>query len=129
MCIRDRAKLREVSLDLETKYETEKKEERIKLQASQIKQERTITYLLAGGFLLLLIASTFAYRAFRTRQKLQKQRIAELETEKQLSATEAVLRGEAQERSRLAKDLHDGLGGMLSGIKHSFCLLYTSRCV
>ncbi len=114
------AKLREVSLDLETKYETEKKEERIKLQASQIKQERTITYLLAGGFLLLLIASTFAYRAFRTRQKLQKQRIAELETEKQLSATEAVLRGEAQERSRLAKDLHDGLGGMLSGIKHSF---------
>jgi two-component system, NarL family, sensor kinase len=43
-----------------------------------------------------------------------------LETEKQLSATEAVLRGEEQERTRLAKDLHDGLGGMLSGIKYSF---------
>jgi two-component system, NarL family, sensor kinase len=43
-----------------------------------------------------------------------------LETEKQLLATEAVLKGEEQERTRLAKDLHDGLGGMLSGIKYSF---------
>lgn len=29
------------------------------------------------------------------------------------------MQGEEQERSRLAKDLHDGLGGMLSGIKFS----------
>ena len=30
-----------------------------------------------------------------------------------------MLKGEEQERTRLAKDLHDGLGGMLSGIKYS----------
>jgi two-component system, NarL family, sensor kinase len=30
-----------------------------------------------------------------------------------------VLKGEEQERTRLAKDLHDGLGGMLSGIKYA----------
>jgi len=36
-----------------------------------------------------------------------------------LNSTEAVLKGEEQERTRLAKDLHDGLGGMLSGIKYS----------
>lgn len=35
-------------------------------------------------------------------------------------ATEAVLKGEEKERTRLARDLHDGLGGMLSGIKYSF---------
>ena len=46
--------------------------------------------------------------------------IADLETEKKLMATEAVLKGEEQERTRLAQDLHDGLGGMLSGIKFSF---------
>lgn len=50
---------------------------------------------------------------------MQQQRINELETEKKLAATEAVLKGEEQERTRLAKDLHDGLGGMLSGIKYS----------
>ncbi len=43
-----------------------------------------------------------------------------MEKEKQLMATDAVLKGEEQERARLAKDLHDGLGGMLSGIKYSF---------
>ena len=30
-----------------------------------------------------------------------------------------MLQGEEQERTRLAKDLHDGLGGMLSGIKYT----------
>ena len=54
---------------------------------------------------------------------MQQQRISELETQQQLSATEAVLKGEEQERTRLAKDLHDGLGGMLSGIKYSFNIM------
>jgi signal transduction histidine kinase len=60
------------------------------------------------------------YRTYQQKQQLQQQRITELETQQQLTATEAVLKGEEQERSRLAKDLHDGLGGMLSGIKYSF---------
>jgi signal transduction histidine kinase len=34
-----------------------------------------------------------------------------------LVATQSVLTGEETERRRLARDLHDGLGGMLSGIK------------
>ncbi|WP_449439560.1 sensor histidine kinase [Pedobacter steynii] len=59
------------------------------------------------------------YRNYKHRQNLQQAKIDELETEKQLTATEAVLKGEEQERTRLAKDLHDGLGGMLSGIKFS----------
>lgn len=67
----------------------------------------------------LIVMTIFIYRMYRQRQRLQQQRINELETEKKLAATEAVLKGEEQERTRLAKDLHDGLGGMLSGIKHS----------
>jgi signal transduction histidine kinase len=67
-----------------------------------------------------MIISLLLYRNYKHKQKLQQQRINELETEKQLAATESVLKGEEQERTRLAKDLHDGLGGMLSGIKYSF---------
>ena len=36
-----------------------------------------------------------------------------------MMSAEAVLKGEEQERTRLAKDLHDGLGGLLSGVKFS----------
>lgn len=105
--------------DMEVKYETEKKEDQIRLQQATIRQKNTLNYILIGSALSLLIISILSYRNYRHRQKLQQQRIAELETEKQLTATEAILKGEEQERSRLAKDLHDGLGGMLSGIKYS----------
>jgi two-component system NarL family sensor kinase len=67
----------------------------------------------------LLTIGMLIVRNYRHLQTIQRQRISDLETEKQLTATEAVLKGEEQERTRLAKDLHDGLGGMLSGIKYS----------
>ncbi len=102
-----------------TLYETEKKESQIRLQEAQIQQQRLNNYLLIGGILALALILILSYRIYRHRQKLQQQRIAELETEKQLLATASLLKGEEQERGRLAKDLHDGLGGMLSGIKHS----------
>ncbi|MGE7774165.1 tetratricopeptide repeat-containing sensor histidine kinase [Chitinophaga sp. NPDC101104] len=85
----------------------------------QLRQKNILNYMLIAGTAALLAISSLGYRNYRNRQKLQQAKIDELETEKQLTATEAVLKGEEQERSRLAKDLHDGLGGMLSGIKHS----------
>ncbi len=107
------------SEELEAKYDTEKKEAQIKLQQTALKQKTTLNYFLIGGAGALLIISLLGYRNYRNRQKLQQAKIDELETEKQLTAAEAVLKGEEQERTRLAKDLHDGLGGMLSGIKYS----------
>jgi two-component system, NarL family, sensor kinase len=105
--------------EIETKYETEKKENQITLQQSQLKQQSIINYFLIAGAAAILLISLLVFRNYRNRQKLQQVKIDELETEKQLTATEAVLRGEEKERTRLAKDLHDGLGGMLSGIKFS----------
>lgn len=108
------------SAHLEKKYETEKKN----LQIQQLNQDRKLkalwNYVLAGSVITLLLISVLSYRTYRQKQKLQQQQIAELEKEKQLLAAEAVLKGQEEERTRLAKDLHDGLGGMLSGIKHSF---------
>lgn len=102
------------------RYETEKKESQILIQQEQIKQKTTLNYLLIGGAVALAVISLLGYRNYSHRQRLQQAIIEELETEKQLNATEAILKGEEQERTRLAKDLHDGLGGMLSGIKYSF---------
>jgi signal transduction histidine kinase len=103
----------------EARYQSEKKDSQIKLQTASIKQKSTLNLLLAGAVLAFVVIGLLAYRNYRHYRALQQQRIAELQTEKQLAATEAVLKGEEQERTRLAKDLHDGLGGMLSGIKYS----------
>lgn len=112
--------------ELETKYETRSKENRIKelnaekqVQQLTIQRQHILNYILIASAIVLLLLSLLAYRNHQQKQKLQQQRINELETERQLLATEAVLKGEAQERTRLARDLHDGLGGMLSGIKYS----------
>jgi two-component system NarL family sensor kinase len=111
--------LQKVTAEYEKKYESRKKDSQIKEQQIILKNRRVLNYLLIGIALALLIIIGLAFRNHKHRQKLQQVKIDELETEKLLTATEAVLKGEEQERSRLAKDLHDGLGGMLSGIKHS----------
>jgi two-component system NarL family sensor kinase len=83
--------------------------------------------------LLLLLAAILLAVIWYSRSKLlekknivaqqnftmQEQKIRELENEKQILASQGVLKGQEDERSRLAKDLHDGLGGLLSGVKHS----------
>jgi len=115
------------ALDLEKKYELEKHGRQIiELEAEKIIQELSlrekilIIQTLLGIIFTILVVGFLLLRNYRQKQKLQQQQIAKLEAEKLLSATEAVLKGEVQERSRLAKDLHDGLGGLLSGIKYSF---------
>lgn len=106
--------------DLDTKYQTAKKDSQIKEQEAKLEHRRLLNYIFAGAVIGVLLIGFLGYRNLKNRQIIQQQKINELETEKQLTATEAVLRGEEQERSRLAKDLHDGLGGMLSGVKLSF---------
>jgi two-component system, NarL family, sensor kinase len=106
--------------ELEAKYQSEKKELLITKLESDKKAQQLVNYALTGGAAAILIVSLLGYRNYKQKQKLQQQRIKELETQQQLLAAEAVLKGEEKERTRLAKDLHDGLGGMLSGIKYSF---------
>ncbi|HMK04972.1 MAG TPA: sensor histidine kinase, partial [Ferruginibacter sp.] len=86
----------------------------------------TLNYFLAAFVAALLLVGFLGYRNLRHRQllakqkeELQQQRILELEKDKQLIAVDAMLKGQEEERSRLAKDLHDGLGGLLSGVKFS----------
>ena len=106
--------------ELEKKYETGKKDNQLLLQQAEIQRKNIFNYVLIGGVLMVLIVTSLSFRNYQQKRKLQEQRISELEAREKLTATEAVIKGEEQERSRLAKDLHDGLGGMLSGIKYSF---------
>jgi len=105
---------------MKVKFESEKKDNQIKLQKAKLQKRTFLNYLLIGSAVTLIIIFLLSYRNYKHKKKLQELRISELETDKMLTATEAVLKGEEQERSRLAKDLHDGLGGMLAGIKYSF---------
>ncbi len=115
-------------------YENDKKEKEImqlqadrKIQAVTVKQKSLLNTIFIIALTALLITGALLYRNVKHKQMLisqqqliQQQKIIQLEKEKQLMAVEAMLQGQEEERARLAKDLHDGLGGMLSGIKISF---------
>jgi two-component system, NarL family, sensor kinase len=108
-------------------YETKIKEYQITNLTSVNKQKSTLNKILIGSAIGLFLFSLLGYRNFKNKQKvssqkqeLQQKKITELEKDKQLSAIDAMLQGQEEERSRIAKDLHDGLGGMLSGTKLSF---------
>jgi len=111
--------IQENILDIKEKYAASEREHRISMQNAQLQKRKFLIVGLATIVFLLLIAVLFYVRFQKQKQVLQLQKIRQLETEKQLTATESVMRGEEKERSRLARDLHDGLGGMLTGIKYS----------
>jgi two-component system NarL family sensor kinase len=96
------------------------------MQGYSIRQKSVLNYILIGSLAALLTVGFLGFRNLRNRHQLakqqdelQQQRIRELEKDKQLVAVDSLLKGQEGERSRLAKDLHDGLGGLLSGIKFS----------
>ena len=108
-------------------YENDKKEKQIaqlvadkKIQSASVKQEALWNTIFIIAIVALILISSTLYVNVKNRQKMERQKMAELEKEKQFMGVEAMLKGQEEERSRLAKDLHDGLGGMLAGIKISF---------
>ncbi len=107
-------------------FESDTKEKKIasleqekELEQLRLRQKNTFNYLLIAGVGILTIISLLSYRTYKQKQRLQQQRIRELEKDKQLVIVDAMLKGQEKERIRLAKDLHDGLGGLLSGVKYS----------
>ncbi len=117
--------------EVEAKYNDEKKEQQIsslqkesEIQNLTLNRRMMILYSLGSGLLALLIIIFLLNKNLQRRkqlahneQQLHTQKIKELEQEKQLIATNSLLKGQEEERGRVAKDLHDGLGGMLYGIK------------
>ncbi len=84
-------------------------------------------FLLAAGLLAAL--SLVIWLRYKHRSKLQAQRVQTLEKEKTVQVLEALMQGEEKERVRLSKDLHDGIGGLLSAVKMHFAAIRQEQAV
>ena len=97
--------------ELETKYQTEKKEAEIQIQRAEIKQ-KNIQLISAAGIITLLL---FLFIQHRQRTKLKAEKMQEEHQRKAREAEiKAAISSQEKERSRYARDLHDGFGQMIS---------------
>ncbi|TAF45224.1 MAG: hypothetical protein EAZ51_03375 [Sphingobacteriales bacterium] len=108
-------------LQLQTKYDVLSKEKKISLlNKENIIQKLTINkrnYLATflGVFFLLSVAFSVL---FFNRNKIKQQNILQQTIIKQQDiATKAIIEAEDNERSRIASDLHDGVGQLFSTVK------------
>jgi signal transduction histidine kinase len=87
-----------------------KKELLISQQKATIQKKNIVT---CGIILLSLLSGSFLFMHFRTRQRMQKQ-------ENEIATWRASMDGEEKERTRLARQLHDSIGGSLSTVQMWF---------
>ena len=127
--------------DLLIKYETEKKEKEIlslnldnEKKDSVIRRNWTIQGLLGSLAVTLLGLFFFVRKQFQSKTLLQekeleieKEKIKQLEAENKLISLSSMLNGQEEERNRLARDLHDGLGGLMASISNRYSNLVSNN--
>ena len=100
--------------ELNTKYESAKKEQQIKEQHNRIRMQNFLFIGIGGLALLTGLLINSQYRRNKLRQEAQMK--TELMKQQEM-AVKAVIEAEENERQRIAKDLHDGVGQMMSAAK------------
>lgn len=115
----------------QVRFETAEKERRIAtqqqaLQLAEAEQrrkriQRDLSIVLSAA---LLVVAMLLWRGLRIRRRLaererqvHRQEVDELMHQQEMKAINAMLEGQEKERDRVARDLHDRLGSMLSAIK------------
>lgn len=114
--------------EMAEKFQSQLRDAEIDRQQLIIGQQRQRSQLLWMGIGFLALLSTVVFLLLRSRLKFQKSEALRLETEREaevkflkqaaeVSGLRAMIEGQEQERKRVAKDLHDGLGGLLATVK------------
>ncbi|WP_282079596.1 tetratricopeptide repeat-containing sensor histidine kinase [Aquimarina algiphila] len=126
---------KEIVKELEIKYQTLQKEKEIftlkeeqLLKENEISRQRTIKNAFLIGFVITLIPIIalliLYFQKLKTQVKLNKsqeevnqQKVHGLMKEQELNLIKASMQGQDRERKRVARELHDSIGGNLASIK------------
>jgi signal transduction histidine kinase len=100
--------------ELETVYQAEKTAQQLKVQRYEIQKKNYLLWGFAFIAILLLIA---AFNIYNRRQLQNKLAFQDAMMKQQFQASKAVIDAEENERKRIAADLHDGVGQMMSAAK------------
>jgi two-component system, NarL family, sensor kinase len=100
--------------EISTIYETTRREKQIQEQRNTIRKRNQLLFGAIGIFLISVLITFLLYNRYKWKQQ------AKLQSEilhQQEMAAKAIIEAEEKERSRIAKDLHDGVGQMMSAAR------------
>ena len=111
--------------ELQTLFDTEKKKQQIAQQELKISRRNILLVVLLAA----LIMSVFIFRLVYLRYKLkQEQKLQQELIKEETKRSKAIIETEENERQRLARELHDGVGQLLSATKLNLSSLENNKC-
>jgi len=116
---------------LNAKYQSSLKDSEINAQnliiEKQKREKNTLVASIIIGLIMLVGTIWFLFSHLKHKKQIteaeleiKNQKISELQKERKILSMASMIEGQEAERVRIAKDLHDGLGGLLSTAKAHF---------
>jgi signal transduction histidine kinase len=116
--------LQQTITELEAKYQNKEKEQLIRIQdltiqekEANIQAKTNQNLALIIGIIAIIILAIFLYYSYKSKKNQELSNAIIKEQEKGITA---VFNAQEEERKRISKDLHDGVGQQLSGLKMGF---------
>jgi signal transduction histidine kinase len=115
---------------LEIRYRMAEKDKALaeqKLQIAEIRSSLSKRNFVIGIIALLALTAGLAFTLWNRKnihnQRLQQERIYNLQQKMEIERLNAAIDGEEKERTRIARELHDGIGALLAAAKMNFELV------
>ena len=128
--------LKSKDIERETELQQMARDRNITVLKSRL--QRVTSYALLVGVVIMLIGSYIVIRSYQQRlnanqiiaqqnEEINRRKINELESNRKIETINSMLEGQEVERERIARDLHDSLGGLLSTVKLHFDAIQTKN--
>lgn len=116
-------------IERETELQQMARDRNITVLKSRMQKVGSVALLVSA--VIMLIVSYIIIRSYQQRlnsnqiisqqnEEINRRKISELESNRKIESISSMLQGQEVERERIARDLHDSLGGLLSTVKLHF---------
>ena len=99
---------------IQSQFDTERKDRQIRDQQTKLKRQSLIRNIIIGSSIVLLLIGFLSYNSYRLKQK---KKLQQQLNKQQSELMNTVIAVQDKERKRIAEDLHDSLGSILSAAK------------